>query len=249
MTPVRRGQAAIGLTLAGLVIAAWLAIHVYGVFFHRWTTAGIAVAPLLVAVQTWLSVGLFIIAHDCIHGSLAPGWPRLHRALGQFCVGIYAGFSFRRLATAHWAHHTAPGTADDPDFDPDGPRRFLPWFHRFFTTYFGWRELAVLALWLGTDIFLLGAAPLNLAIFWGLPALLSALQLFFFGTWLPHRHEDEAFADEHRARSSGYGRLASLLSCYHFGYHHEHHAHPDLPWWRLPEALPEAAGGERARQA
>ena len=27
----------------------------------------------------------------------------------------------------------------------------------------------------------------------------------------------------------------SLLTCYHFGgYHHEHHLHPGVPWWRLP---------------
>ena len=27
--------------------------------------------------------------------------------------------------------------------------------------------------------------------------------------------------------------VLSLLACFHFGYHYEHHARPDLPWWRL----------------
>ena len=34
--------------------------------------------------------------------------------------------------------------------------------------------------------------------------------------------------------------LASLLTCFHFGMHHEHHLSPNTPWWRLPEARREA---------
>ena len=30
--------------------------------------------------------------------------------------------------------------------------------------------------------------------------------------------------------------LVSFVSCYHFGYHWEHHVAPHVPWWRLPEA-------------
>jgi beta-carotene ketolase (CrtW type) len=26
----------------------------------------------------------------------------------------------------------------------------------------------------------------------------------------------------------------SLLTCFHFGYHHEHHDTPWVPWWKLP---------------
>ena len=82
-------------------------------------------------------------------------------------------------------------------------------------------------------LFGLGARPANLLAFWAAPALLSALQLFTFGTWLPHRHTDQPFADAHHARSSGYGPLLSLLTCFHFGRHHEHHLTPWRPWWRL----------------
>ena len=71
-------------------------------------------------------------------------------------------------------------------------------------------------------------------VFWALPALLSSVQLFYFGTFRPHRHDDSPFADDHNARSNGFGWLASLLSCFHFGYHHEHHLAPQVPWWRLP---------------
>jgi beta-carotene/zeaxanthin 4-ketolase len=79
------------------------------------------------------------------------------------------------------------------------------------------------------------APPLHVLMFWMLPALLASLQLFTFGTWLPHRPGRPGFVDQHCARSSGYGYLRSLLICFHFGYHQEHHAHPSVPWWRLPQ--------------
>jgi beta-carotene ketolase (CrtW type) len=231
LTPAR--QRVVGVALAAAVIGGWLALHVWGVFFHRWSAIDALRAPLLIALQTWLSTGLFIVAHDAIHGSLAPHRPRLNAAIGQLCVGLYAGFRFRRLAASHQRHHDAPGTADDPDFHADDPRAFMPWLRAFFLRHFGLAEFAtvtaVLALYLA-----LGARASNLVAFWGVPAILSALQLFTVGTWLPHRHGEDAFADRHRTRSLRWPWLASLLACYHFGRHHEHHLRPDVPWWRLP---------------
>ena len=229
----RGGQTAIGLGLAAAVLLAWMALHVWGVFLHRWSAIDVWRAPLLIAVQTWLSVGLFIVAHDAIHGSLAPGRPRLNATVGQLCVALYAGFSLARLGASHRLHHLHPGEAGDPDFCPDAPRGFGRWFVGFFRGYFGWRELAVLTA-VAMAYVALGADPLNMVAFWAVPALLSALQLFTFGTWLPHRHGDVAFADEHNARSLEYPWLLSLLACFHFGRHREHHLRPDVPWWRLP---------------
>jgi beta-carotene ketolase (CrtW type) len=39
-----------------------------------------------VALQTWLSTGLFITAHDAMHGTLAPGRPHWNRAVGGLCL-------------------------------------------------------------------------------------------------------------------------------------------------------------------
>lgn len=231
----RARQTLIGLGLAGAIVSAWLALHVLGVFFWRWTPLTIALTPVMIAVQSWLGAGLFIVAHDAMHGTLAPGRRKLGAAVGQFCLGVYAGFSFAKLNAAHHRHHRAPGTADDPDFHAPAPTAFWPWYVTFFRTYFGWKEMAVLGLALGTYLFILRAPPLNTALFWGVPAILSSLQLFAFGTWLPHRHEGEgAFVDEHRARTLEFGWLTSLLTCFHFGYHLEHHLSPQSPWWRLP---------------
>ena len=82
---------------------------------------------------------------------------------------------------------------------------------------------------------MLGASLLNIVIFWAVPAVLALVQLFVFGTYLPHRHADTPFADDHRARSNKLPLLGSLITCFHFGgYHHEHHLSPGTAWWRLP---------------
>ncbi len=80
----------------------------------------------------------------------------------------------------------------------------------------------------------------NLLLFWILPILLSTLQLFFFGTYLPHRFaigEAEKAGNSHHAISSNYPIVLSFLTCYHFGYHWEHHEYPFLPWYKLPSSL------------
>ena len=226
-------QTVIGLTLAALIAAAWLATHIWGVFLHPWTAIGIATAPMLIALNTWLGAGMFIVAHDAMHGSLAPGRPAVNRAVGQLAVGLYAAFPFGLLNRKHHEHHRSPGSPDDPDFHAEAPTAFWPWYLRFFRTYFGWRQAAIIV-----SVFLvyrlLGASWLNAAVFWGLPSILSSLQLFTFGTWLPHRHDGAPFADRHNARTQEFGWLPSLLTCFHFGYHREHHLSPTTPWWRLP---------------
>ncbi|HEX2147438.1 MAG TPA: fatty acid desaturase [Pseudorhizobium sp.] len=232
---VDRRDTVIGLVLAALVITAWLTVHISAIFLIEWTESlALFAAPLVVAVQCWLSVGLFIIAHDTMHGSLAPGHPRLNRAIGRFCVFIYAGFSYEKLYKSHHAHHRHAGTADDPDFDPEHPDRFLPWYLKFFRHYFGWREFGVLAVAVAVYMVILRERFPAMLVFWALPAILSSIQLFYFGTYRPHRIEEQTFTDHHRARSNDFPPLLSLLTCFHFGYHHEHHDAPWVPWWKLP---------------
>lgn len=229
----RARQTAIGLVLALAIIAGWLSAHIFTVFFLPLEGWSLLLALPLAMLLCWLSVGLFIVAHDCMHGALAPGRPRLNRAIGRLALFLYAGFSFDRLCAKHFEHHRHPGTAADPDFDADHPRLFWPWYKAFFRQYFGLRELLILA-GASAAYLLLGAELANLLLLWALPAILSSVQLFLFGTYLPHRIAEDPFTDRHRARSSAYGRTLSLLTCFHFGYHHEHHRSPATPWWRLP---------------
>ena len=230
----QRRQTVIGLALAAAIAFGWLALHIYSVFFHPLHGSGLLVAPLLVALLTWLDVGLFIVAHDAMHGSLAPGRALVNRFVGRLALLLYAGFWMDRLKPKHFRHHQHVGTDDDPDFSTRHATRFWPWYVAFIRNYFTWKEFAVLNVLVYSYILLLGARPESVLLFWGLPAILSSLQLFYFGTYLPHRHDEQPFLDRHNARSNQFGWLLSLLTCFHFGYHREHHHSPSTPWWRLP---------------
>ena len=224
----------VGPILAALVVGGWALLTSGGLFWIDWD-AWRPLIPVVVALQCWLYVGMFIVAHDAIHGTLMPGRPAANRAVGRACVFLYAGFDYDALAAEHHDHHRHSGTERDPDFDPDHPSSFWPWFLRFFRHYFGLREFAVLAA-ASVLLTLMGVPLWRLLTFWALPSVLSAFQLFYFGTYLPHRHEPRAFADRHNARSSEFSWLVSLLTCFHFGHHHAHHTMPHVPWWRLPSA-------------
>jgi len=228
---ISKPNTAIGLILAAMVCFAWIIVHLYSLFVHQlsaalWQTLG------LIALQCWLYVGIFIVAHDTIHGALVPGKPRINAAIGTAIMFVYAGFNWKIMAKAHHAHHAESGTADDPDFNANDPHRFWPWYVKFFTTYFGIKQFLVLFGFTLAYI-VLGAPYLNTIVMWAVPAILSSVQLFYFGTFLTHRHS-EPFLDHHNARTNNFPRWLSLLTCFHFGYHHEHHLYPQEPWWRLP---------------
>lgn len=250
----RQDGTGISLLLAAAIGGAWAAIHVGGIFFWHWTAAPIAIAAAvaLVLVQAWLSTGLFIIAHDCMHGSFAPGRRRLNTIVGAVCLGAYAGLSYRALYPKHHAHHAAPGTEADPDFNPSAPRNAGSWFLRFFRGYYTHAQIARITV-AAIAYMLLGASLLNIVVFWAVPALLALVQLFLFGTYLPHRHDVAPFVDEHNARGNSLSPIGSLATCFHFGtYHHEHHLSPMTPWWRLPRVRASADGrvdpGRRRRR-
>ncbi len=221
-----------GQILAFLVCLSWLAVHIYSVFFHTlsapvWITLG------LILLQCWLYAGVFIVAHDSMHGTLFPNSKRANAWFGSAVLFIYAGFNWRLMQQAHMDHHAYPGTDKDPDFNADNPKAFWPWYFRFFTRYFGAVQFLILLGFTLVYIVILGASYINTVVMWAVPAILSSLQLFYFGTYLPHRH-DTPFADEHNARTNSFPVWLSLLTCFHFGYHHEHHLYPHEPWWRLP---------------
>lgn len=228
-TDARTGYAA-AATIAG----AWVAIHFGGIFAFPLTTSTWVLVVPLVLLQTWLSTGLFITAHDCMHGSFAPGSQATNRGVGRATLMMYAGLDYDKLVPNHFAHHRHVGTAADPDFDMANPTRPVQWLARFFGTYYSHWQIVRIVVVLGIYQ-LLGASLVNILVFWALPALLALVQLFWFGTFLPHRHADDPFPDRHNARSSAFGPWLSVLTCFNFGgYHHEHHLHPHVPWWRLP---------------
>lgn len=225
-----------GASLALLIFGAWLS----SLLFLLGERAPVLAwwLPLAILGRTFLHTGLFIVAHDAIHGSLWPSSRRLNHALGWVAAAAYALFPLARLAAAHHTHHAAPGSAADPDFAPAGQRSFWRWYLGFMRRYLSLGQLAGLALLFNVAEHGLGVPAPRLLLFWVLPSLLSTLQLFYFGTYLPHRPGREPFADHHHARSTAQAPWRSLLACYHFGRHWQHHAVPGVPWWRLHRVPP-----------
>lgn len=231
-----RLQTVKGLLYAGLIAGGWLGLHGYALFVFELTLATLPYALIMAVMQCWLSVGVFIISHDAMHGTLAPRRPKVNAAIGATLLFLYAGFSWKRMRSAHFAHHKHAGGGSDPDFDTGNPADFLRWYTTFLRRYFGWRSAAFISTVVTSYWLVLGIPMAQIVLLYGLPAIASSMQLFYFGTFRPHRHEAGGFADRHNARSETFPELISLATCFHFGYHLEHHRRPDLPWWALPGA-------------
>lgn len=220
------------------VITAWTASLWYS-FFQMHTGVlpdSLAAVGMMLWIQ-FLYCGLFIVTHDACHGTACPGNPRLNRLLGQITAMLYAAFNFDRLVPKHLAHHMHVATLKDPDFhDLSGKgESFFRWGFRFFRQYLRVSQILVMMVVAQIFFHILKIPERNVIQFWVVPAILSGIQLFFFGTWLPHRVAiGKEFSDHHHARDTGLPWILSLVSCWHFGYHHTHHLKPGVPWFRLP---------------
>ncbi len=194
---------------------------------------------LAVLIRAFLQTGLFIVAHDAMHGSLLPDSQHWNDRLGRLALGLYAFLPWERCHRHHLSHHLAPASPHDPDYHDGHNRGAVAWYLSFMAKYLTPSQMTgLLSCWLVSALLLqaLTSHPwANLALFWILPLLLSSLQLFVFGTYLPHREGAGAAGDRHQARSLALPQGLSLLACYHFGYHWEHHESPELPWFQLPQ--------------
>lgn len=192
-------------------------------------------SPMLyvhILIQTYLSTGLFITSHDSMHRTVSPvKW--VNNGIGFLSLMLYAGMWYPRLLKNHRLHHKDPGSASDPDFYT-GSQNFWAWWFTFMMRYLTLIQLIIMAVLY--NLLHLWFSSLSLWIIWILPLFLSTLQLFYFGTYLPHRLPHEEKMLPHRARSQPKNHILAMLSCYFFGYHYEHHQSPGTPWWQLYRA-------------
>lgn len=229
MKPIHKGLS-IALTIIGLWILSLTTLLTRDV-----AQIQIGIIPVCVLCQMFLYTGLFITAHDAMHGTVCPARPRLNNIIGTVAVRLYALFEYRNLLAKHWAHHKTPASGTDPDFHDGTHSGFLAWYFHFMKTYLGWKQIVGMALVFQIMEYVLGIPTVNLLLFWVLPSWLSTLQLFYFGTYLPHRLPEGGYDNRHRAQSNVYSTFWSFITCYHFGYHWEHHEYPYVPWWELPK--------------
>ena len=208
---------------------------------------------LWAGLTMWLCTGLFITAHDAMHGLILPRHPKTNALVGQLCLLLYAGLSYKRLLRGHINHHKYPSTDRDPDYWPTSriPALFggIWWYIRFMLEYLTPFPIIFVACTYHTLAHFVGLDITRLVTMWIIPQVLSSVQLFYFGTYLPH-HPGKAYQGSGltKARSNSYPTWLSLLTCYHFGYHFEHHHAPFVPWWSLPR-MRETLTRENAAQA
>jgi beta-carotene ketolase (CrtW type) len=212
-----------GLLIGWGIIVAWAISLLFLLNLDfSWTN------PLLyigVLVQMHLYTGLFITAHDAMHGIVSSN-SRLNHFTGWVAAILFSFNFYWRIFSRHHEHHRFVATEKDPDYHPSG--RFLIWYLSFLRQYITIWQLLLMAVTF--NVLRLVVPVENLIAFWMLPAILSTVQLFYFGTYRPHRGEVE---NKHHSHSQSPNHLWAFLSCYFFGYHYEHHDSPGTPWWRL----------------
>lgn len=228
-----------GLCIAGMVIATWLFFIAAGLLGLNPGAGHWAADATWILATTFLSTGVFITAHDSMHGLVAPFHPVINRFVGRLSTRLYAGLDYDFLEAAHGLHHRSPATQDDPDYHEGNPH-FVPWFVAFMRRYLTIGQLLWMGACFGLMTTVLAIPATQAVLFWALPLVLSTLQLFTVGTWMPHRPGEYRGTGHLKTRSLELHPTLSFLACYHFGYHYEHHARPDIPWWRLWRARQEA---------
>jgi len=197
-------------------------------------TIPVWIVPLGTLWMTLMFTGLFITVHDSMHGTVLPGNPAVNNVVGTISIFFYALFSYKKLKAKHIQHHRYPGTFRDPDYHDGKHPGFIRWYLRFMRLYISPYQVIGMAIVFNLLVFIAGLKWWNLILFWIVPSIGSTLQLFLFGTYLPHREPEEGYTNKHHARSSNFPYIISLVTCYHFGYHLEHHRYPYVQWWRLP---------------
>ncbi|WP_407428965.1 fatty acid desaturase [Arcticibacter sp.] len=211
-----------GILVALVVISCW-ALCLFSLL--RWNFQwDNPLVYLMILVQTHLYTGLFITAHDAMHGTVSSS-RKFNLFIGQLCTALYAAFSFNKLMVKHHEHHRHVHSDLDPDYHEG---TFPVWYFHFMKEYMSVLQIVMMAVLF--NILTIWFTEVNILVFWVLPALLSTLQLFFFGTWLPHHGEHQ---NVHHSRSLKKNHLVGFFSCYFFGYHYEHHEFPGTPWWKL----------------
>ena len=143
--------------------------------------------------QTFLYTGLFITAHDAMHGVVFPKSTKINH------------------------------------------KNFFAWYFHFMKGYWSWTQIISLMIIYNVVHSTLHIPKDNLTYFWVIPSLVSSLQLFYFGTFLPHTEPVGGYSEPHRAQTISRPIWWSFVTCYHFGYHEEHHEYPHVSWWQLPE--------------
>ena len=215
----------LGYIIGTLLIILWF-VSLY--FLLNWNlNYANPLTYLAIYMQTHLYTGLFITAHDAMHGSISKN-KRINDTLGRITSLLFAFNFYKQLLISHHKHHRFVASNKDPDYHESG--NFWLWYWNFIKSYITLKQLILITISL--QLLRLIFPLENLILYWVLPSILSTFQLFYFGTYLPHR-DSEKNDNKHKSATLKKNHFWAFISCYFFGYHYEHHDAPGVPWWRL----------------
>lgn len=214
----------LGIVIAFTIIIAWSCHLVFSLLVEG---SLLWYIPIIL-IQTHLYTGIFITAHDAMHGTVSRS-KNINTIIGWICSLIFAFNFYPKLIRKHHAHHLHVVTEDDPDYHKGG---FARWYFSFLREYVTLPQILLMAATFNFFIWVVGLGEVKLLLFWILPSILSTLQLFYFGTYQPHKGPHDP-GNIHKANSQRKNHFLAFLTCYFFGYHYEHHDSPGTPWWLL----------------
>ncbi len=220
-----------GIFAAIVIIALWASHLYYSLAFVEVNFTS-PFFYLNILIQGYLFTGLFITAHDSMHGTVS-GNKGINDFIGRVSTFLFAGLSFKKLLNNHRLHHKHPGTDEDPDYCVKS-QNLLVWLGSFFLKYVSIWQIIIVGI--NFNLLKLIFPEISIWFFYVIPAFLGTLQLFYFGTYRPHKqpHTDDMLP--HNSRTMKPNHFLAMISCYFFGYHSEHHAGPHIPWWQLYKA-------------
>ena len=217
-----------GILIALIIMLLW-AVHLFYCLYFIPVNFSNPFLFLNILIQAYLFTGLFITGHYAMHGNIS-NRKNVNKWFGRIASFLFAGLSYDKLLINHFKHHKHPGENDDPDFYIKS-QNFFSWWFIFLMRYTTITQLIIMAVLF--NIMKIWFDEISIWMFWVLPAILGTLQLFYFGTYLPHRYPHSQTMKPHNARTQNKNHLWGMLSCYFFGYHFEHHEYPGMPWWKL----------------
>lgn len=217
-----------GLIFAISIILIWF-FHLAFMFEYLYLDFNSVYVYLHILLQGYLYTGLFITAHDAMHGSVSKS-RMINKIIGRLSAFLFAALSYKKLADNHKLHHQYPGTEKDPDFNVHSQNFFL-WWLSFIFRYATIIQIIIMGIIF--NLLKIRYDELNIWFYLVLPSFLGSLQLFYFGTYRPHKKPHQENMKPHNARSQRKNHFWAMISCYFFGYHYEHHELPHVPWWKL----------------
>lgn len=235
LTPVVKSKSqSKGLLIATVIVVTWV-ISLSLLLSLDISNSKFWMLSPVILWQTFLYTGLFITSHDAMHGVVFPQNNNINHFMGTLALSLYGLLPYKKLLKKHWVHHQNPASQIDPDFHNGKHKNFLAWYFHFMKSYWNWLQIIALISIYHFANHIIHIPNNNLTYFWVIPSLLSSFQLFYFGTFLPHSEPIGGYVQPHCSQTISRPIWWSFITCYHFGYHEEHHEHPHVPWWQLPE--------------